>query len=421
LLDALKDSARGWTAVVVGEGTRCWFGNQFSLIAPRLAAYEVALWVPELGGRFEARNPSHTMLMNLLGGMSESERQHVQARVRAAMDTQVINEGRHQGGRAPYGYLVSDGDPHPHPRKAAEGLRLRVLQVDIEAAAVVRRIYTEYLDGNGDRAITNDLNRDGVACPSARRPEQNRHRRGDGWQGSTVRSILENPRYTGYAVFGRWTKHDMLLDPDDASAGHVVRFRRAAPGTVVRSRGPAHPGIVTVEDFTRVQMLRRSKAAGGLAAAPKGDRARRRTKYCYLFQGLIRCATCGRKMECGSSARGLRYYRCLARTLPTRSPLLDSHPASVYLREETLTALVNQWLAGLLAAGTVLSSGQASGLAALLDNADPNALTRAYRMLRLELHFDKIRGTVSTAVLPETSAGDGDTAGWIQFTAVVAV
>ncbi|HEV7949981.1 MAG TPA: hypothetical protein VGP24_09465, partial [Glaciihabitans sp.] len=24
LLDALKDSARGWTAVVVGEGTRCW-------------------------------------------------------------------------------------------------------------------------------------------------------------------------------------------------------------------------------------------------------------------------------------------------------------------------------------------------------------------------------------------------------------
>jgi hypothetical protein len=89
--------------VVVGEGTRYWFGNQFSLIAPRLAAYGVTLWVPELGGRFDARNPSHTMLMSLLGGMSESERQHVQARVRSAMDTQVINEGHHQGGRAPYG------------------------------------------------------------------------------------------------------------------------------------------------------------------------------------------------------------------------------------------------------------------------------------------------------------------------------
>ena len=50
--------------------------------------------MPELGGKFEARNPSHKMLMSVLGGMSESERQRVQARVRAAMDTQVVNEGR---------------------------------------------------------------------------------------------------------------------------------------------------------------------------------------------------------------------------------------------------------------------------------------------------------------------------------------
>ena len=115
---------------MVGEGTRCWFGNQFSLIAPRFAAYGVDLWVPELGGKYDPRNPSHKMLMSVLGGMSESERQHVQARVRAAMDTQVVNEGRHQGGRAPYGYVVVDGGPHPNPRKAAEGYRLRVLAID---------------------------------------------------------------------------------------------------------------------------------------------------------------------------------------------------------------------------------------------------------------------------------------------------
>ncbi|WP_246110007.1 recombinase family protein [Saccharopolyspora dendranthemae] len=47
--------------------------------------------------QFDERNPSHKMLMNVLGGMSESERQHVQARVRAAIDAQVLNEGRHQG------------------------------------------------------------------------------------------------------------------------------------------------------------------------------------------------------------------------------------------------------------------------------------------------------------------------------------
>jgi hypothetical protein len=120
--------------------------------------------------------------------MSESERQHVQARVRAAMDAQVLNEGRHQGGRAPYGYLVIDGGAHPNPRKAAEGYRLRILAIDDASAEVVRRIFAEYLDGKGDRAIAAGLNRDNIPCPSARRPDQNRHRLADGWQGSTVRA-----------------------------------------------------------------------------------------------------------------------------------------------------------------------------------------------------------------------------------------
>lgn len=187
LLAELKNPKRGWDAMVVGEGTRCWFGNQFSLIAPRFAGYGVDLWVPELGGKFDARNPSHKMLMSVLGGMSESERQHVQARVRAAMDAQVVNEGRHQGGRAPYGYVVADGGPHPNPRKSAEGFRLRVLVIEDAAADVVRRIFTDYLEGNGDRAIAKGLNQDGVPCPSAQRPDQNRHRLKDGWQGSKRR------------------------------------------------------------------------------------------------------------------------------------------------------------------------------------------------------------------------------------------
>jgi hypothetical protein len=88
---------------------------------------------------------------------------------------------------------VVDGGPHPNPRKAAEGYRLRMLAIDEQAAEVVRRIFAEYLGGLGDRAIANGLNRDGISCPSARRPEQNTHRLADGWQGSTIRSILENP------------------------------------------------------------------------------------------------------------------------------------------------------------------------------------------------------------------------------------
>src|SRR5215212_2687480 len=161
-------------ARVSTEGRRCL--NPPSLQSPSVMSASLlvrGLWVPELGGRFDSRNASHRMLMSALGGMSESERQHVQARVRAAMDAQVLNEGRHQGGRAPYGYLVADSGPHPNPRKAAEGYRLRVLDHDPEATEVVVRIFAEYLDGRGDRGIANGLNRDDIPCPSARRPEQN--------------------------------------------------------------------------------------------------------------------------------------------------------------------------------------------------------------------------------------------------------
>jgi hypothetical protein len=210
---------------------------------------------------------------------------------------------------------VVDGGLHPHPRKAAEGLRLRVLELDPDAAVVVARIFAEYLDSRTDREIAAALNRDGILCPSARCPAQNRHRRGDGWQASTVRAILENPRYTGYAVFGRWTKHDVLLDADDVAAGHAVRFRRAAPGDVVRSERPAHPGIVSVAEFTQVQLLRRAKARGGSMV----ERGARSTVHQYRFQGMIRCALCGRKME--GAVNGARiYYRCLAgRCQPKRA------------------------------------------------------------------------------------------------------
>ncbi|WP_414943763.1 recombinase family protein [Amycolatopsis sp. cmx-11-32] len=343
LLAELKNPRRTWNALVVGEGTRCWFGNQFSLIAPRFAAYGVELWVPELGGRFDPRNPSHKMLMSVLGGMSESERQHVQARVRAAMDAQVLNEGRHQGGRAPYGYVVVDGGPHPNPRKAAEGFRLRVLAIDEPAAEVVQRIFAEYLDGKGDRAIANGLNLDGIPCPSARRPEQNRHRLADGWQGSTTRSILENPRYTGYAIFGRWAKHETLLNPDDVGAGHVVRFRRATPDRIVRSRQPAHPKIVSVEDFTQAQLMRRSRAAGGLRGIAKLDRERPAAKHTYLLKGLVRCDICARKMQGAAIRKGI-YYRCIARTMAPGSPVLADHPKTVNLREDVVIPPLNAWL-----------------------------------------------------------------------------
>ncbi|GGN66368.1 recombinase family protein [Nocardia rhizosphaerihabitans] len=347
LLDDLRDPGRGWAGIVVGEGTRCWFGNQFSLVAPRIHAYGVSIWVPELGGRYDPDNVTHTMMMNMLGGLSESERQHVQQRTRASMNAQVLNEGRHQGGRAPYGYLVVDGPPHPNPNRAADNLKLRILSLDAATAPVVQRIFRLYLEGRSDRAIATELNRENIPCPSAHRPEQNRHRSGDGWQATTVGAILQNPRYTGYAVFGRWTKTELLLDPDDVAAGNIVKFKRSPAQRIVRSRRPAHAAIVSVETFTQATLERKKRAGAGNRARSRLERTRPiNSGNTYLFRGRVYCEICNRKMQ-GEMLRKAVYYRCRARTLPPGSSVREIHPPTVNLREADIIEPVDEWLSTL--------------------------------------------------------------------------
>jgi hypothetical protein len=160
---------------------------------------------------------------------------------------------------------------------------------------------------------------------------------------------VENPRYTGYAVFGRWTKHEVLLDPDDVAAGHVVKFRRSTPERIVRSRKPAHPAIIDVETFTEVTLRRRSRAAGGLAASRKLERGpKKSTKRVYPLRGPVRCGVCQRRME--GTPRGDRtYYRCAARTIVPGSPVLERHPKNVYLPERAVLEALNEWIGRLFA------------------------------------------------------------------------
>jgi hypothetical protein len=64
--------------------------------------------------------------------MSESERQQVQARVRAAMDAQVVNGVATKAAGSRMDMWLSTSGPHRNPRKAAEGFRLRVLAIRVD-------------------------------------------------------------------------------------------------------------------------------------------------------------------------------------------------------------------------------------------------------------------------------------------------
>jgi hypothetical protein len=173
-----------------------------------------------------------------------------------------------------------------------------------------------------------------------------RHRKMDGWQHVTVRAILDNPRYTGFAIYGRWQKVEELLDPEDVAAGHVVRFRRSPQAKIVRSREPAHPAIVSVEDFTRVQLELRSRRSPGPTNFFKRDRNRVAEKRVCVLRSTIRCSRCGRKMEAAPRKHAI-FYRCAARTLLPSAVVALEHPPTVYVREDHLTPPINKWIAQL--------------------------------------------------------------------------
>jgi site-specific DNA recombinase len=194
--------------------------------------------------------------------MSKAERNRIKIRVRTAMEAQARMEGRFLGGRPPYGYLIVDAGPHPNPAKAADGKRLHRLDLDPEAAPVVRRIFAMFTAGHGIYAIAEALTRDGIPCPSAHDPQRNTHRCGVAWNKFAVRAILANPRYTGHQVWNKQRKDEVLIDVDDVALGHIAKLRWNESDKWVWSERIVHPPIIDRETFDRTPSISRTAPVG---------------------------------------------------------------------------------------------------------------------------------------------------------------
>src|SRR5690349_12145965 len=343
LLTDLADSGRGFDAVVIGEPQRAFYGNQYSLVMPVFAYYGVELWVPEVGGPVDPDSEAHDLIMSVFGGLSKGERNRIKLRVRAAMSAQAAIEGRFLGGRPPYGYRLADAGPHPNPAKAADGKRLHTLEPDPDTAWVVRRIFAEYLAGRGLFAIAEGLTRDQIPSPSQHYRARNRHRTGQGWSKSAVRTILTNPRYTGRQVWNKQRKDEILLDVDDVAAGYETRMRWNEASRWVWSDAIAHEPLITDEDFQAAQAI---MAAAGRARHSSRE-AHQRVIRPYVLRGRLYCGYCGRRMQ-GQYSNREPYYRC---RYPKEYALASHvrHPANVYLREADLLPAVDRWLAAIFA------------------------------------------------------------------------
>jgi DNA invertase Pin-like site-specific DNA recombinase len=272
LLSELKNPSRGFEAVVIGEPQREFYGNQFGDTFPLFVHYGVPLWVPEVGGAIDPNNEAHELIMSVFGGMSKGERNRIKVRVRTTMAALAQTEGRFLGGRPPYGYTLIDLGPHPNPSKAADGRQLHGLAIDEQTAAVVRRIFAEFVEGAGLFAIADGLTRDGIPSPSAHDRARNPHRSGVAWSKGAVRTILTNPRYTGRQVWNRQRKQEVLLDVDDVGLGHVTKMSWNPIDKWISSDRIVHPPIISDETFAHAQQLLSGRGRGqGPANTPRTE------------------------------------------------------------------------------------------------------------------------------------------------------
>lgn len=401
LLEELKNPRRDFDAVVIGEPQRAFYGGQYELTFPIFEHFGVPLWVPEVGGPIDPDNEAHYMIMSMFAGLSKSERNRIRTRVRVGMAAIAANEGRYLGGRPPYGYLLADGGPHPHPGKAADGKRLLKLDLDTEAAWVVRRIFGEFLGLGGSVekglfAIAEGLTRDGVPSPSAHDRARNRHREGIAWSKAAVRAILTNPRYTGHQVWNRQRKDEVLIDVNDVALGHVSRLRWNDREKWVWSGKIVHPPIIDKDTFDQIEakLASRRRQTGG-------TKARGRTRKPYALRGVMYCGLCSRKMQ-AHTYKDYVYYRCRYAEEYALANKVE-HPRNVFVREKHVTALVDPWLAKILAPHRIAET--ITALHGAQDQDEPADIRRAKAtIVECEAKLTQHRAALEAGANPVTIA-----------------
>lgn len=324
LLTAVTRSDRGFDAIVVGEYERAFAGGQLADLLPVLRRHGVRLWLPEVGGPIDEANPAHQALLMLLGYQSRREVLRSRFRTTAAMRTQARDQGRHLGGRPPYGYRLVDAGPHPNRAHARWGRRLHRLDPDPMTAPIVRWIFARRLAGHSTAGIARTLNQLGAPPPSGHDPARNRHRAGTAWTLRTVAEILANPRYTGRQVWNRQRTDHNETEPGDkrSSRGPVRRWNPKDQWVI--STNVVHPPLVAEADFVTAQTIT-------AVPAPADGQARR-----YLLTGLVICQLCGRRAE-AHWVHGRPGYRCRhGRT--SASLTVPGRPEALYIREDVLIA-----------------------------------------------------------------------------------
>lgn len=170
-------------------------------------------------------------------------------------------------------------------------------------AEVIRLIYKYYLSDYGIQKITNTLNKQGYKT-----------RNGNNWCKSSVRIILTNIYYTGDKILQKTYRDNHINKKTKINHGEKAQY-------YVQD---SHEGIISKEDFGKVQEMMRSKVKR------KYD-----TTSTYPFSGKLICSICGSRFKRKVRPNGDVIWRC--RTFDEKGKeYCESKQIPEYAIEETV-------------------------------------------------------------------------------------
>ncbi len=183
------------------------------------------------------------------------------------------------------------------------------LIINEEQAAIVRRIFNDYLSGMGVARIAKGL--EGIPTLTGK----------ERWAESTVRDVLKNEKYVG----------DALLQKTFTKDFKKRRNKGDVPMYYVKD---SHPAIISREDFEKAKelMAARAKSKGN----NEGDRDKYQNRY--PLTGTIICGQCGKPFKrhidnCGSVAESVCWI------CSTYIIVGKNHCALGRVKEETIKGL----------------------------------------------------------------------------------
>jgi len=253
--------------------------------------------------------PGGEVLITILAAMAEQESRTMSTNIKWSYQKKFKNGEVTLNTSQMWGYIKTG-------RKDEEGKE--IYEINEEEAAIVRRIYREYLSGLTAARICRGLEADGILTKTGKKR----------WQTSVIRSILSNEKYTGNAILGKTFKPDVLSKKRQKNTGQVPMYY--AEGT--------HPAIIDQETFDLVAAeLQRRKEEKTEAVGSSRYTSK------YPFSGLLVCGECGHKLRRHvrrvGSGKMVPAWGCSNRITNGRAAC-DSHHVNEETLQKTYTAAI---------------------------------------------------------------------------------